>query len=267
MFDIIRCCFLFTLFVITDIILLDDKKGIFCVLIESSDYMPKYYLVATDINGVTNILLSKEKITKLDKFIYDNFSSIPEILEKFNLGVETKLNINYKYNNNYRKLDLILRNSNYNFSSIINSVNENNVNSDLDLFNSIINKLLTKITNQQLSFLRQKGYISDYVFENVFSYRKCDFSNSDDQNDKFELFRKIKKEFRRYLVFRKLYSGIIFLENDYYKTTNQNIENDFIQVNDNRYDNLDEVYSVYDLDDLFRLDNTNINVDGIKKVK
>ena len=76
MFDIIRCCFLFTLFVITDIILLDDKKGIFCVLIESSDYMPKYYLVATDINGVTNILLSKEKITKLDKFILVNFKII-----------------------------------------------------------------------------------------------------------------------------------------------------------------------------------------------
>lgn len=81
------------------------------------------------------------------------------------------------------------------------------------------------------------------------------------------MFTKIKKEFRRYLVFRKLYSGIIFLENDYVKTINQSIENEFLQVDDNRYDNLDEVYSVYDLDDLFRLDNTNINVDGIKKVK
>lgn len=233
----------------------------------------KYSLITTDvISKAQNILFQEKNLTILDKFIYKNFSNIESIASYFNVSLNNQFNIMYIYKNYPRYLDLILQEGNYSFFDILDNVSQNYIDNNSKQFNYFLDLFINRITNEkQLLFLVENGYINKRIYYNIQCYRKCDFSKNDNQNDKRELYVQLKKELQRYLTFRKLYIGIKKLYSDcnhYNKSDDISLANTNDEYFNRLYNkgNLDEVYSIYDLDDLCKLDGIeNLSIDGAKK--
>lgn len=232
--------------------------------------MVTYRLMTTNvITGDKKILLQEKKLSKLDEFVYKNFSTLDSVAAYFDILSDSDFDITYIYKNQPKYLDLILNVGKYNFLDIIKSVEDNKISGDSKLFIQIFEDVLKKYPDEKLFFLLNNNYISKRIYDFIYEYRNCDFSKNDERNDKFELYSQIKSELKRYITFRKLYSGIQQLETGVPSNIEPRVVANTEDLLLNKLYNegdLDCVYSTYDLDDLHLLDGTeNLGIDGLKK--
>lgn len=234
--------------------------------------MVTYRLIATNVvNDEEKILLQEKKLSKLDEFIYRNFSTLDSVASYFNIISDSEFSIKFIYNNNPRYLDLILNVGNYNFLDIIKSVDDNKIDKNSKLFIQIYETVLKNYSKEQLWFLVQNGYISKRIHDFILEYRNYDYCKNDERIDKADLYYQIKSELSRYITFRRLYSGIQQLnagvkpniKPSAVAKTDDSLINDLFNNGD-----LDSVYSTYDIDDLRFVDGVeSLEIDGINLKK
>lgn len=227
--------------------------------------MVKYSLVTKNmITDKTEVLIEKKPLIEIDKFIYEQFSSIDEIKKYFKVSSDSELKIKYIYQSGPKYLDLILKNnSNYSFLSILKNTNGAYIDDRVDAFNIIINNFINSVTVDEINFLRNQGYINKKTFFDLLDYKKGL------NEDKKEIYYDIKRDLKRYLEFRKLYIGIQRYRNNNSKEEKiKNIISTSDEYLNDLYNNgdLDEVYGSYDLDDLRNIEGIEqLNIDGFRK--
>lgn len=235
--------------------------------------MVKYSLITQNIfSGKETVLIEKKPLIEIDNFIYNSFSSLDEIKRHFNVSDESELKIKYIYQSGPKYLDLLLQNnSNYSFLSIIRNTKDSYINTDISQFNMFVNSFINSFTLDEVEYLRDNGYINKKMYFDLHDYKSCITS------EKNEIYRDIKYGLKRYLEFRKLYIGVQVYRSRT-KKDNQlcKIDEEVIprristddELLNNLYNNggLDEVYSIYDFDELRNLDqNGELEIDGLRK--
>lgn len=228
--------------------------------------MVKYSLVTKNmITDKIEVLIEKKPLIEIDKFIYEQFSSLDEIKKYFKVSSDSELKIKYIYQSGPKYLDLILKNNlNYSFLSILENTSGAYIDDRVDAFNIMINNFINSVTVDEIKFLRNQGYINKKTFFDLLDYKKGL------NEDKKEIYYDIKRDLKRYLEFRKLYIGIQKYRNkskvkeDEMKniiSTGDEYLNDLYNKGD-----LDEVYGSYDIDDLRNIEGIEqLNIDGLGK--
>lgn len=225
--------------------------------------MIKYSLVSNSYNGI--VLIQKKALSELDQFTYNNFSSIEQLISYFNLIASDKPVIKYTYRNVSKYLELILKtNNNYILSTIMKNTSFSNIDIRTDNYIVFLNHFLNSVDIYELNFLLGNNYITQKIYFDVINYKN-------NPNDRGEFYNGFKREFSNYLKFRRLYIGrskyLLRISSKNNKTDSEikKAATDDELFND-LYNNggLDEVYSIYDFDDLSLIEGIDM-VDGFCK--
>lgn len=236
--------------------------------------MSKYSLVAKNvIDDRTIILIDKIPLIDIDKFVY-GYDNEDDLKRHYNLDENYKLRIMYVYNKINKYLELIFKtNSNYNFKNILDYTKGSKILPNFDDFENYINDFINKFNQTELEFLFKHGYIDSRIYYNLLEYIGVINFHVEDEKT---IINNIKSSLRRYINFRKLYIGIYNFEHnitpepfiyDFPKKKTISTENDDLN---NLYNNggLDEVYSLFDLDELKYIEGIEqLDIDGIKTLK
>ena len=220
--------------------------------------MVTYHLVSKSENNNKKVMLKRHKLSELDNFIYNNFKSEIELSNYFEIA-EGKFYITYTYQNNPKISDLILKDENRDFSYLLHNTSKNNIDTNSKSFRNIIAQFLNNTSVSEIKYLFENNYIDKYTYNNLMEMKNCSKGGLDYARDMSELFSYIKQDLKRYISFRKFYSGIIAYNN--HETKIVNAEEPLIAKTSNDYVNdafnnggYDELYSYFDLDDLYKID-------------
>lgn len=234
--------------------------------------MVKYSLVARNVlDGNTTILIEKKPLIEIDKFVY-GFDSEKKLKNYYQLDENYRLQIKYVYNRIARYLELILKNgSNHVFKNVLDYTNGNSIPLNLSAFEKYINDFINSFDQSELDFLFKYQYIDSWLYYNL-----LDYIGSFNLGDQQTIIYNVKSTLRRYINFRKLYLGVYnfkhnivpepfrFIPDEKKKVCT---ENEYL---DNLYNNggLDVVYSLFDLEDLQKIDGAEqLGIDGIAFTK
>lgn len=232
--------------------------------------MVTYRLIAKNELNNKKIILEKHKLSELDKFIYTSFNNEFELSKYFEMG-NSKFYITYIYQNNAKILDIILKDNNSYFSFLLNNSHKNSVDTNSTNFRMFIDEFISETTNEQLKFLLANGYIDKYTYNNLMEMKNNNKSGFDYARDMSELFSYLKQDLKKYINFRKLYSGIIAYNNrsaKIIKSGDELVANTSNELVNDLFNNggYDELYSRFDLDDLNKIDGIeDLGIDGIGK--
>ncbi len=231
--------------------------------------MQKYYLASQNIvNGSQKIILEKSNLLDMDKYIY-NFDSEASLNEYYGVDENHYLNIMYVYKKMYKYLDLITRKkTNDDFKGILDHTENNLV---VYGFSNFMNKFFREFNQTQLEYLYRYGYINSMVYYDLLAYIGIPYYHAGDEQN---IIYKVKMILQRYINFRKLYIGLYNYEHHIYPSIPQKQEKKLVSTDNelvnSSYNNggLDEVYSIFDLDDLKRIDGIDdLKIDGIKRLE
>lgn len=233
--------------------------------------MVTYRLVAKNENNEKKVMLQKHKLSELDSFIYNNFNTQIELSKNFDIE-NSKFYISYTYQNMPKILDIILKDNNLDFSFLLNNIKGNNIDINSTNFRRLINDFINNTTISEIKYLFDNKYIDKYTYDNLMNMKNSSKIGLDYVRDMSELFSFIKRDLKRYISFRKLYSGIQAYNNHDHKISNvedvkiANTSNELVNSAFN-YGGYDELYSYFDLDDLYKLDGIEDLGIGVNKRK
>ena len=234
--------------------------------------MVTYKLVSKSDYNQKKIVLQKHKLSEIDKFIYSNFKTEYELSNYFNVD-NGRFYITYTYQNNPKILDIILNDDNKDFAFLLFNSKNYKVDTNSTIFRNYFNRILKEITMEDLLFLFYNNYIDKRTYENILNMKTISKSNLEYHRDMAELFTYIKQDLKRYINFRKLYSGVIAYHN---RKKSNDSDNKVVIANTSNehlnhlynYGGLDELYAYYDLDELAKLDGVDdLGIDLFSKKK
>lgn len=219
--------------------------------------MVTYRLISKDENNNKKIVLEKHKLSEMDSFIYNSFQSEFELSKHFEIE-NGKFYITYIYQNNPKILDIILKDNNREFSFLLHNLSKNNVDVNSVSFRTLINKLIDNTSLSQIEFLYKNNYIDKYTYNDLIGIKTNNKNGLDYVRDTAELFGYLKQDLKKYINFRKLYSGIIAYNHHEKRIYSDekiiaNTDNELVNSSFNN-GGYDELYSCFDLDQLYKLD-------------
>ena len=232
--------------------------------------MVTYRLMAKNELNNKKIILEGHRLAEIDRFIYNSFSNEFEIARYFEMD-NSKFYITYVYHNDPKILDLILKDNNFYFASLLRNSHANVVDTSSTSFRKFIDEFIGSTTNEQLKYLFENKYIDKYTYNNLMEMKNNNKNGFDHARDMAEWFSYLKQDLKRYINFRKLYSGIIAYNN--YSTKIINLDDKVQAKTSDEFVNelfnnggYDELYSRFDLDDLRNIDGIEeLKIDGIGK--
>ena len=129
--------------------------------------MPKYSLIAKNIiDDKQTVLIPKQSLIEIDRFIYETFSDLEGVCKYFNVPPNSKLLIAYTYNHITRYLDLLFKHKyEFNLSSILKTANGSSINDQNEDFIKIFNQFMSVFTIDEINYLHNMGYINKRIYE------------------------------------------------------------------------------------------------------
>ena len=240
--------------------------------------MPKYSLIAKNIiDDKQTVLIPKQSLIEIDRFIYETFSDLEGVCNYFNVPPNSKLLVAYTYNRITKYLDLLFKHKyEFNLSSILKTASGSSINDQNDDFINIFNRFMSVFTIAEIKYLYNMGYINKRIYDNLFEYRSLDASSYQTISDKKDILYSIRKQLLNYLNFRKLCVGLLqyqqkgeesqmTLDDDLKRiiSTDDELLNSLFNNGD-----MDSVYSSYDLDDILLIEGyEQLPIDILKKKK